>query len=95
MLTLVFPGQGSQKKGMGGSLFDAYTALTGEADDILGYSIKELCLEDPQGRLNQTRFTQPALYVVNALSWLKNWMQDASTCLLGELRLHKRQPVAG
>ena len=71
MLTWVFPGQGSQKKGMGGSLFDEYAALTGKADDILGYSVKELCLEDPNQQLNQTLFTQPALYIVNALSWLQ------------------------
>ena len=71
MLTWVFPGQGSQKKGMGGSLFNDYAELTGKADDILGYSVEELCLEDPQGQLNQTRFTQPALYVVNALSWFQ------------------------
>ncbi|MGE7726580.1 ACP S-malonyltransferase [Bacillus cereus] len=71
MITYVFPGQGSQHKGMGGALFDEYSDLTSEADDILGYSIKELCLEDPQRRLNKTEFTQPALYVVNALSYLK------------------------
>ena len=71
MLTWVFPGQGSQKKGMGGSLFDDYAALTANAEDILGYSVKKLCLEDPDQQLNQTRFTQPALYIVNALSWLQ------------------------
>lgn len=71
MLTWVFPGQGSQRKGMGGNLFDAYGQWTAQADEILGYSIKTLCLEDPQGHLNLTQYTQPALYVVNALSWRK------------------------
>lgn len=65
----MFPGQGSQKKGMGGELFDKYKDLTQRADAILGYSIKELCLEDPDKQLGQTQFTQPALYVVNALSY--------------------------
>lgn len=71
MKAYVFPGQGSQFKGMGGTLFDEFVDLTSKTDKILGYSIKELCLEDPQKRLNQTRYTQPALYVVNALSYLK------------------------
>lgn len=69
--TYIFPGQGSQRKGMGGELFDEFPALTKKADKILGYSIKELCLEDPRRELNQTQFTQPALYVVNALSYQK------------------------
>jgi malonyl CoA-acyl carrier protein transacylase len=69
MKTFMFPGQGSQVRGMGADLFDAYPALTAKADEILGYSIKQLCVEDPRGELNQTQFTQPALYVVNALAY--------------------------
>lgn len=71
MKTYMFPGQGSQRKGMGGELFDEFTTLTKTADEILGYSIKELCLEDPRKELGKTQFTQPALYVVNALSYYK------------------------
>jgi malonyl CoA-acyl carrier protein transacylase len=71
MKVFMFPGQGSQARGMGGALFDEFPALTRSADAILGYSIKQLCLEDPRSELNQTRFTQPALYVVNALSYFK------------------------
>ena len=67
----VFPGQGSQKKGMGEGLFEAFPELTKVADDILGYSIQALCLEDAGDQLNQTQFTQPALYVVNALTYLQ------------------------
>lgn len=76
MKTYVFPGQGSQKKKMGGSLFDKFESLTREADSILGYSVKELCLEDPDNRLNQTEFTQPALYVVNALSYYEKLQES-------------------
>ncbi len=68
MKTYMFPGQGSQARGMGGTLFDEYPDITRSADAILGYSIKELCLEDPRGELSQTQFTQPALFVVNALA---------------------------
>ena len=72
MQAVVFPGQGSQRKGMGGTLFDEYPEMTASADQILGYSIKELCLTDPYERLGQTQYTQPALYVVNALSYMKH-----------------------
>jgi malonyl CoA-acyl carrier protein transacylase len=68
-IACLFPGQGSQSKGMGADLFDRYADWTAQADSILGYSIRELCLEDPRGELGLTQFTQPALYVVNALSY--------------------------
>lgn len=69
MKVYMFPGQGSQSKGMGGELFDRFEDLTAKADAVLGYSVKELCLEDPRNELGRTQFTQPALYVVNALSY--------------------------
>lgn len=75
MKTYLFPGQGSQYQGMGEGLFDAFPELTQKADRILGYSIKDLCLVDVQQQLNQTQFTQPALYVVNALAYQKK-LQD-------------------
>lgn len=71
MLAYVFPGQGSQKVGMGRDLFSHYRNQTEMADEILGYSIKSLCVEDNNHQLNQTQYTQPALYTVNALMYLK------------------------
>ncbi|MGO1070383.1 ACP S-malonyltransferase [Lysobacter sp. CA199] len=67
----VFPGQGSQHKGMGGDLFGRYPELVAQADAVLGYSLRELCLDDPSGVLNRTEYTQPALFAVSALSFLK------------------------
>ncbi len=67
----LFPGQGSQKAGMGADLFPRFRDDVKTADDILGYSIEELCLEDSGNRLNRTEYTQPALYVVNALTWMQ------------------------
>ncbi len=64
---LIFPGQGSQSVGMGRVLFERYPSVTERASSMLGYDLVELCLEDPNGRLDDTRYTQPALYVVNAL----------------------------
>ena len=78
MRTYMFPGQGSQAQGMGGALFDEFKDLTRQADAVLGYSIKELCLEDPRQELNRTQFTQPALYVVNALSYYKKIGQSGA-----------------
>ena len=69
MKIYMFPGQGSQSVGMGAGLFDRFRHLTEQADAILGYSIRELCLDDPRDELGKTRYTQPALYVVNAMSY--------------------------
>lgn len=71
MLTYLFPGQGFQAVGMGKELFDDFAGLTDRADAILGYSVRELCLEDPRDRLNLTRYAQPAIYVVNSLAYLR------------------------
>ncbi len=78
MLTYLFPGQGAQHKGMGEGLFDEFPALTDNASDILGFSIRELCLKDEESKLNNTRYTQPALYVVNALSYLHQRNQNGT-----------------
>jgi trans-AT polyketide synthase/acyltransferase/oxidoreductase domain-containing protein len=53
---------------MGEDLFDANPELTATADAILGYSVRDLCLKDPDSQLGLTQYTQPALYVVNALA---------------------------
>jgi trans-AT polyketide synthase/acyltransferase/oxidoreductase domain-containing protein len=67
----LFPGQGSQKTGMGEGLFEAFPDLTKTASEILGYDVAELCLHDPQKKLDDTAFTQPALYTVNALTYFQ------------------------
>ncbi|MFF8469311.1 ACP S-malonyltransferase [Streptomyces griseus] len=69
MRCYVFPGQGTQKKGMGRSLFTRFPDLRRRADRVLGYPIEELCLENPERRLSETVYAQPAIYVVNALHW--------------------------
>ncbi len=68
MIGLVFPGQGVQRRGMGDELFDDAKELVAQADEVLGWSVAELCRDDPDGRLADTRYAQPAVYLVNALA---------------------------
>jgi malonyl CoA-acyl carrier protein transacylase len=68
---IMFPGQGAQRAGMGADLFDLYPELVRRADELLGGSIRALCGDDAEGRLSQTQYTQPAIFIVSALSFLK------------------------
>ena len=80
MIAFVFPGQGSQKRGMGQGLFDEvrqYALVEEEVDVTLGYSLRKMCLEDAGNRLKETQFTQPCLYVVNALHYYRAVSQGA------------------
>jgi trans-AT polyketide synthase, acyltransferase and oxidoreductase domains len=74
----VFPGQGSQSVGMGEELFVEFSGLIAKADAILGYSLKTLCLEDPEEKLNLTQYTQPALFTINSLTYLKKMSESGS-----------------
>ena len=67
MISLVFPGQGSQKVGMGLEFYNKYELakkIFRDADQILGYKISDIILNGPQEKLNQTTFTQPAIYLI-------------------------------
>lgn len=63
-ILFVFPGQGSQYKGMGSDLYNEYETarkVYTQASETLGYDIAAVSFEDPQEQLNLTRYTQPAL----------------------------------
>ncbi len=64
----VFPGQGSQVVGMGKDLLDLpeVKAIAQQADDILGWSVAEIC-QNAEDKLARTLYTQPCLYVVECL----------------------------
>jgi trans-AT polyketide synthase/acyltransferase/oxidoreductase domain-containing protein len=63
---------------MGADLFKEFPQHTAAVGVILNYSIEELCGPDPRQELNRTEFTQPALFIVNALSYLKKIQMTSS-----------------
>jgi [acyl-carrier-protein] S-malonyltransferase len=68
MIAFIFPGQGSQRVGMGQALAAAHPIVRdtfAEADTVLGESLSTLCFEGPEGRLTLTENTQPALLTVS------------------------------
>ncbi|HIG40436.1 MAG TPA: ACP S-malonyltransferase [Gammaproteobacteria bacterium] len=71
-IAYVFPGQGSQSVGMLSDVADAYPVV-GEsfshASELLGYDLWELVQNDPEEKLNQTEFTQPALLCASIALW--------------------------
>jgi [acyl-carrier-protein] S-malonyltransferase len=73
----VFPGQASQEVGMGQALVKSYPVareIFNEADDILGFSLSQLCFEGPEADLNDTINTQAAVFTTSiaALEALKS-----------------------
>ncbi len=61
-LGFLYAGQGSQRVGMGADLYEAYPAFRAVFQQPeLDFDLKELCFADPDGRLNQTEYTQPCM----------------------------------
>jgi [acyl-carrier-protein] S-malonyltransferase len=68
MIAFIFPGQGSQRVGMG-QAFAAADPIAretfAEADAALGMPLSRLCFEGPEGDLTLTEHTQPAILTVS------------------------------
>jgi len=72
----MFPGQGSQFIGMGEDLFSKFPKQCEIANQTLGYSIKDLCLQDSKRQLSKTSFTQPAIFFVSCLAYMNHTQQQ-------------------
>ncbi len=68
MFSVVFPGQGSQKIGMGREFFDKFEIVKKifkDADDLLELPISKIIFEGPEYKLNLTENTQPAIFLTS------------------------------
>jgi [acyl-carrier-protein] S-malonyltransferase len=66
-IALLFPGQGTQKPGMGKNLHDRYPAARAvfeRAEEVLEMPIRRLCFEGPVEELNRTDVIQPCVMTV-------------------------------
>src|ERR671916_830995 len=71
-IVLLFPGQGSQKPGMGKDLAEAFPEARDSfaaVDDALGVPLSALCFEGPAEELTLTHNAQPALLAHGAALW--------------------------
>lgn len=67
----VFPGQGSQKVGMGQDLYESCAAareIMDQADAAVDFDLKKLCFEGPMEELTLTHHVQPAITTVNLMA---------------------------
>jgi [acyl-carrier-protein] S-malonyltransferase len=71
-LAFLFPGQGSQAKGMLAELAQHHPEVSlsfAQASDVLGYDLWRLVQEGPEDQLNSTEFTQPAMLAAGVAVW--------------------------
>lgn len=81
MLTMIFPGQGSQFQGMLAALAARHVSVLetfAEASDGAGIDLWSLAQDNPGERLNQTEFTQPALLAADIAVW-RVWLETGGT----------------
>ncbi|HEX4957361.1 MAG TPA: ACP S-malonyltransferase [Lacibacter sp.] len=68
----VFPGQGSQFKGMGKELYENNASakrLFEQANEILGFRISDIMFEGSDEDLRQTNVTQPAVFLHSVIAY--------------------------
>ncbi len=71
-LAFIFPGQGSQRAGMGRDLAERYPsarAVFDEVDQALGFDLSGLCFGGPEEELQLTANTQPAILATSVAAY--------------------------
>ena len=84
-IAYLFPGQGSQKVGMGKDIYEKYEEareVYKKASEILGIDVEKLCFEGTEENLCQTQNTQIAIVVTSLaiLEVLKKYNIKADIC---------------
>lgn len=75
----LYAGQGAQKAGMGKDLYENSEVFRRTFDSAqLDFDLKQMCFEDPEGKLMQTEYTQPCMMAV----------ETGITAMLEEAGLH-------
>lgn len=78
---VVFPGQGSQKVGMGKEDFessDLAKSYYQQADEILGFGLSDIMFNGTDEDLKQTKVTQPAVFLYSAVRYYLSEKQPDS-----------------